>query len=81
MPTLGTHVNEDFAATVERAAKVSPEKKVGPYISEAIRQRLERDGMLPTLPHGELVALAEEIGLDAALSALRAKLRTATPAA
>lgn len=72
MPTLGTHLSDELADTVEGIAKTSPEKKVGPWIAEAIRQRLEREGKLPGDPAAEVVAAAEEIGFARAAEILRA---------
>jgi len=67
-----------MATNVELAAKASPQKKVGPYIAEAVRQRLERDGMLPEDHHAEIIAAADEIGVEKALAILtRANRRKA----
>jgi hypothetical protein len=45
MPTISAHVTDDFAETVEAAAKASPEKKVAPWLKVAAEQRLRRDGV------------------------------------
>jgi hypothetical protein len=81
MPTISAHVDEKTAETIENAARVSDEKKVGPYVAEAVRQRLAREGMLPGNPHAEIIAAAEEIGVDRALDALRRAQRTRKHAA
>jgi hypothetical protein len=75
MPTLGAHFSDDEAPAVEAAAKVSPEKKTGPYIAEAVRQRMGREGMLPGNPHAELIAAADEVGVENAVAALKREAR------
>jgi hypothetical protein len=77
MPTISAHVDEEMAQTVESAAKASPQKKVGPYITEAVMQRLSREGMLPGNPHAQLIAVAEDIGVEKSLAVLA---QTARPA-
>lgn len=79
MPTLGTHVSDEFATIVESAALSSPEKKVGPYIAEAIRLRLERDGMLPGDPQAEVLAAAQQLGFDEAVQVLTRAARRRKP--
>lgn len=55
---------------VSSAVRASSEKKPGPYIAEAVRQRMAREGMLPGNPAAELLASANEVGMEAALAAL-----------
>jgi hypothetical protein len=81
MPTLGAHFSDEEAETVGKAAGASTEKKVGPYIKEAVMQRLEREGMLPGNPHAEIIAAAEEVGIETALLALKRAARTKKHAA
>ncbi len=75
MPTLGVHFPDNEAGAVEIAAKASPEKKVGRYIAEAVRQRMERDGTLPADPTAELLGAANEIGLLRAVEVLKEEAR------
>lgn len=75
MPTLGAHFPDNVVETVENAAKASPEQKVGPYIVEAVRQRMAREGTLPGNPYAELLSAAEEIGVDQALDAVKRAAR------
>lgn len=78
MPTLGGHFPEDEVADVKAAASLSPQKQVGPYIVEAVRQRMARDGMMPGNPKAELLAAVEEIGVGPALEILRREQRAKT---
>lgn len=75
MPTLGAHFTEEDADVVEAAAKSSPQKKVGPYIAEAVRQRLTAEGHLPGTPAYDISAearsAAEVAGAEKVLAALR----------
>lgn len=71
MPTLGAHFPDDEAKIVENAAAVSPQEKTGPYIVEAVRQRLQREGLLPVNERAEVLAAIEEIGVGPALEVLR----------
>lgn len=71
MPTISSHVSDEFARTVETAAAASAEKKVGPYIAEAVRRRLEREGMLPGDPQAEVLASAGEVGFEDANQVLK----------
>jgi hypothetical protein len=72
MPTLGGHFSDDLEALVKCAARAAPEGKVGPYIVEAVRQRLEREGLLTQKPvsvaelHAALDRIIAERGADAA---------------
>ncbi len=73
MPSLGVYLNEENAALVEKAAKASGSEKVSPYIAEAVRQRLEREGHLPgTKQHArrEMLAILDQTMSDEQLSAL-----------
>lgn len=47
MPSLGVYFTDEEAEAVERAASVSPEKKPSPYIAQAVRDRLGKEGQLP----------------------------------
>jgi hypothetical protein len=75
MPTISAHLPDQEFDAFETAVKASAEKKQGPYIAEAVRQRMEREGMLPGNPHAELVAAAEEVGIEHAVSALKREAR------
>lgn len=71
MPTISAHVSEDFASAVENAAAVAEEKKVGPWLANAAKDRLEREGLMPGNPKAEILAAVEEIGVERALKILR----------
>lgn len=75
MPTIGAHVSDDLEAVIKSAAKASPEKKPGPWLAEAARQRLEREGMMPGNPMAELIATAQELGVEKAKQILTAAAR------
>ena len=60
MPTLGAHFSDDEAPLVEAAAKAA-EQKVAPYIAEAVRMRMQREGMLPGTPEAEAMAEARDL--------------------
>jgi len=81
MPTLGAHFSDDMAEAVEKAAKSSPEEKVGPYMAEAVRQRMEREGTLAHNPRAILIAAAEEVGIEHAVAALQREIRKKKKAA
>ena len=74
MPTLGGHFTDDIAEIVKQAAKASEEKQVGPYISAAVRQRLEREGYIANTPRNTVrelaLAVADMIGEEAVIVAL-----------
>lgn len=76
MPSLAGHFPDPLAEIVEAAASTSPEKKVGPYITEAVRQRLEREGFIPNTPRSAVrdlaLAAAETAGEEAVIAALTA---------
>lgn len=76
MPTLSCHIPEEEADIVEVAVKASDEKKVGPYLAEALRRRLSAEGHLPGTPahdiRAEALSAAEIAGADVVLAALRA---------
>lgn len=72
MPTISAHVTDHTADAVIAAARISKEAKVGPYIAEAVRQRMAREGTAVPDPRAELFAAAEEVGIDNALAALAA---------
>lgn len=75
MPTISAHVSDEIALAVTKAAPFSEQKKPGPYIAEAVRIRLERDGMLPGDAQAEIVAISVDLGPDRALAALRREAR------
>lgn len=60
---------------IEKLAAASAQKKVGPWIGEAIRQRMEREGHIEGTPaydiRAEALSAAELVGEDAVLTALR----------
>jgi hypothetical protein len=69
-------MSDDDAGNLQRIAAQSPQRKVGPWIGEAIRQRLEREGLLPGTPVynvRELAAQAADvIGADRVIAMLTA---------
>lgn len=71
MPTISTVATEEEAKAIEIAAGASEEKRVSPYVLEAIRQRMSREGMLPGNPRAEINAAIDEMGVDSALDVLR----------
>lgn len=75
MPTISAHVSDEFSEAVTAAASNSTEKKVAPWLAEAARQRLEREGMLPGNPNAEVLAAANEVGLSKAVEVLRKAAR------
>jgi hypothetical protein len=75
MPTLGAHFSDEEAKAVELAAAASPEKRVSPYVAEAIRKRMASEGMLPGNPRAEVNAVIDEVGLESALAILRKAAR------
>lgn len=79
MPSLGVYFTDQEAEAVESAAAVSTEKKPSPYIAEAVRQRLAREGMLPGNPRAEINAAIEEVGVDRALEVLKKAVRRKQP--
>lgn len=81
MPTISAHVDEDMAKQVDLAAKASEQKRPGPYIAEAVRQRMQREGMLRGDPRAELICAAEEVGVENALIVLRRAARAKKKAA
>ena len=50
MPTLGTHFDDEQAKELQKIAANSLQKKIGPWIREAVNQRLEREGFIPGTP-------------------------------
>lgn len=76
------NLDEEIAQALE--ARASSEKRpMSNYIAILIEQDLRDAGLLPgsEQARAELLALGEELGLEAALETLRRKLRTAKPAA
>ena len=60
MPTLGVHFSDDEAPSVEAAAKAAGQK-LAPYIADAVRARMQREGMLPGSPEAEALTEAREM--------------------
>ncbi len=60
MPTFGAHFSADEAPSVEAAAKAAGQK-LAPYIADAVRSRMQREGMLPGSPEAEALAEARDM--------------------
>ena len=60
MPTFGVHFPDDEAHIVEAAAKAAGQK-LAPYIADAVRGRMQREGMLPGSPEAEAITEAREM--------------------
>ena len=60
MPTFGAHFSDDEAPHVEAAAKAAGQK-LAPYIADAVRSRMQREGMLPGSPEAEALAEARDL--------------------
>ena len=60
MPTFGAHFSDDEAPSVEAAAKAAGQK-LAPYIADAVRSRMQREGMLPGSPEAEALTEAREM--------------------
>ena len=60
MPTLGAHFSDGEAPHVEAAAKAAGQK-LAPYIADAVRARMQREGMLPGSPEAEALAEARDL--------------------
>ena len=60
MPTFGAHFSDDEAPSVEAAAKAAAQK-LAPYIADAVRARMQREGMLPGSPEAEALAGARDL--------------------
>ena len=60
MPTLAAHFSEDEAPHVEAAAKAAGQR-LAPYIADAVRSRMAREGMLPGSPEAEALAAARDL--------------------
>ena len=60
MPTLSGHFSEDEAPHVEAAAKAAGQK-LAPYIADAVRSRMQREGMLPGSPEADALAEARDL--------------------
>lgn len=73
MPTLGSHFDDEQAEELQKIAANSLQKKIGPWIREAVNQRLEREGFIPgTKEHArrEKLAILEKTLSDAEIDAL-----------
>jgi hypothetical protein len=75
MPTISAHITDEMADALGEALKSAPEKKPGPYVTEAVRRRLEIEGHLPGTPahdiRAEALAACEAAGPEVTLAALR----------
>jgi len=60
MPTFGAHFSEEEAPSVEAAAKAAGQK-LAPYIADAVRSRMQREGMLPGSQEAEALAEARDL--------------------
>jgi len=60
MPTLGVHFSDGEAPHVEAAAKAAGQK-LAPYIADAVRARMQREGMLPGSPEADALAEARDL--------------------
>ena len=60
MPTLGVHFPDDESPSVEAAAKAAGQK-LAPYIADAVRARMQREGMLPGSQEAEALAEARDL--------------------
>lgn len=60
MPTLSAHFQDDEAELVEKAAQVSGQK-IGPYIADAVRTRMLREGQIPGTQEAEARKIFEDI--------------------
>ena len=60
MPTFGAHFSDDESPIVEAAAKAAGQK-LAPYIADAVRARMQREGMLPGSPEAEALAGARDL--------------------
>jgi hypothetical protein len=60
MPTFGAHFSDDESTIVEAAAKAAGQK-LAPYIADAVRARMQREGMLPATQVAEALAEARDL--------------------
>ena len=60
MPTFGAHFSDDEAPSVEAAAKAAGQK-LAPYIADAVRARMQREGMLPGSQEADALTEAREM--------------------
>jgi len=60
MPTLGVHFSAEEAHSVEAAAKAASQR-LAPYIADAVRARMQREGMLPGSPEADALAEARDL--------------------
>lgn len=82
MPTISAHVDDETEQLVEKAARVSAHKKVGPWLKEAALQRLARDGMSQAGDAELLAKVAAQVKRRPAVKAeIEAILRRGTRAA
>ena len=65
MPTLGAYVTDEIASAINAAAEETTGGKIAPWLGEAARQRLEREGRLPGTDRAK--AIAEMVDLVDAL--------------
>ena len=73
MPTYSCHIPDSETADLDRAIATQSGGKEGPWIREAVNQRLEREGFIPgTKEHArrEKLAILEKTLSDAEIDAL-----------
>ena len=74
MPNLGAYFPDEEAATVLAAAEAAGQKR-NSYITDAVRERMRREGHVPGTPAHDIraaaVAAAEIAGPEAVLAALQ----------
>lgn len=75
MPSHGVYFNDNEFDAVTAAAAMSKEGSVSPYIAEAVRIRMKREGIQHNDPRTALWAAVEEIGPTRALEILSAQSR------
>lgn len=78
MPTLGAYVNDEIARAINAAAEETTGGKIAPWLGEAARQRLEREGRLPGTDRAK--AIAEMVDLVDALGPEEFRRRMAAAA-
>jgi hypothetical protein len=74
MARITFSIPDELAAAAEKRAE-SDRRSLSAHISILVENDAKAAGMLPGNPHAELLAAAEEVGMEAALGALRRELR------
>lgn len=77
MAGLNGHLPDQHLDRFKAAVEASTEGKPGPYITNAVFQRMEREGFDENNPLSEVMAIAQEIGPARAVEALIAAQRKA----